>query len=52
MLQGLPAVRIAMPKKWLPLESNPEVMTAFASHLGLDASRFAFHDVLGLDEVR
>lgn len=38
-----------MPKKWLPLESNPEVMTEFAGKIGLDVSRHAFHDVLGLD---
>lgn len=40
-----------MVKKWLPLESNPEVMTEFASRIGLDTSKYAFHDVFGLDEV-
>lgn len=39
-------------KKWLPLESNPEVMTEFASRIGIDSSQYAFHDVFGLDEVR
>jgi len=38
-----------MPKKWLPLESNPEVMTEFASRIGLDTSQVAFHDIFGLD---
>lgn len=37
-------------KKWLPLESNPEVLTDFASKLGLDVSGYSFHDVYGLDE--
>jgi len=35
-------------KKWLPLESNPEMMTGFLRSLGLPPS-FAFHDVYGLD---
>lgn len=39
-----------MPKKWLPLESNPEVITEFASRIGLDTTKYAFHDVFGLDE--
>ena len=39
------------PKKWLPLESNPDIMTQFAAQIGLDASKFAFCDVFGLDEV-
>eukprot|EP00775_Hariotina_reticulata_P001552 gene1552-1891_t len=38
-----------MPKRWLPLESNPEVMTEFASRIGLDTSQVAFHDIFGLD---
>ena len=41
-----------MPKKWLPLESNPEVLNDFAASLGLDVAQFAFHDVFGLDPVR
>jgi hypothetical protein len=39
-----------MPKKWIPLESNPEVITEFASRIGLDTQQWAFHDVFGLDE--
>ncbi|KAI8475782.1 MAG: peptidase C12, ubiquitin carboxyl-terminal hydrolase 1 [Monoraphidium minutum] len=39
-----------MGKKWLPLESNPEVMTEFAERIGLDTTQHAFYDVLGLDE--
>jgi hypothetical protein len=42
-----------MPKKWIPLESNPEVMTEFASRIGLDTQQYSFHDIYGLDdEVR
>lgn len=39
-------------KRWLPLESNPEVMNDFAGKLGLDTSAVSFCDVFGLDEVR
>jgi hypothetical protein len=39
-----------MPKKWIPLESNPEVMTEFASRIGLDTKQYSFHDIFGLDE--
>ena len=38
----------AMGKKWLPLESNPEVMSAFAHTLGLP-SDVGFHDIFGFD---
>ena len=38
-----------MPKRWLPLEANPEVMNAFARHLGL-SDDFAFHDIYGFDD--
>lgn len=38
----------AMPKKWLPLEANPEVMNTFARALGLSAA-YAFHDVFGFE---
>lgn len=42
-----------MPKKWIPLESNPDVITEFAGRIGLDTAQFSFHDVFGLDpEVR
>ena len=35
-------------KKWLPLESNPEVIASFAHTLGLPAD-VGFHDIFGLD---
>ena len=41
-----------MGKKWLPLESNPEVLNDFVHKLGYDTSKYAFCDVFGLDEVR
>ncbi len=41
-----------MGKKWLPLESNPEVLNDFVGKLGYDTSKYAFCDVFGLDEVR
>jgi ubiquitin carboxyl-terminal hydrolase L3 len=41
-----------MGKKWVPLESNPQVMTDLAQQLGVDITKFSFHDVFGLDEVR
>ena len=40
-----------MGKKWLPLESNPDVLNDFTSSLGLDLSKYSFHDIYGLDEV-
>lgn len=39
-----------MGKKWLPLESNPEVLNDFVNKLGYDTSKYAFCDVFGLDE--
>ncbi|KAF5837710.1 peptidase C12, ubiquitin carboxyl-terminal hydrolase [Dunaliella salina] len=39
-----------MGKKWVPLESNPEVMNEYCAKLGLNPSKHAFHDVFGLDE--
>lgn len=39
-----------MGKKWLPLESNPEVLNDFVSKLGYDTSKYSFCDVFGLDE--
>lgn len=41
-----------MGKRWLPLESNPDVLNDFVGKLGLDVSQYAFHDVFGLDEVK
>jgi ubiquitin carboxyl-terminal hydrolase L3 len=35
-------------KKWLPLESNPEVIASFAHTLGLPAD-IGFHDVFGFE---
>jgi ubiquitin carboxyl-terminal hydrolase L3 len=37
-------------RSWLPLESNPEVLTEFAHKIGLDTTKHVFHDVFGLDE--
>jgi hypothetical protein len=42
---------MAAPKKWVPLESNPDVLTDFAQKLGLDTSQYSFCDVYGLDPV-
>lgn len=40
-------------KKWIPLESNPDVLNEYAGKLGvdLDASGLRFCDVWSLDEV-
>ena len=38
-----------MEKKWIPLESNPEVFTKYAHELGLP-EQFGFVDVFSLDE--
>lgn len=35
--------------KWVPLESNPELFTSWCSTMGLDTSKFAFHDIYGTD---
>jgi hypothetical protein len=40
-----------MTRTWIPLESNPEVLTEFAVKLGLDGSKWQFSDVFGLDPV-
>eukprot|EP01024_Parvocaulis_polyphysoides_P049602 TRINITY_DN481_c1_g3_i1.p1 TRINITY_DN481_c1_g3~~TRINITY_DN481_c1_g3_i1.p1 ORF type:complete len:244 (+),score=64.47 TRINITY_DN481_c1_g3_i1:752-1483(+) len=37
-------------KRWLPLESNPDVINQFVQKLGLDVSLFKFQDVYGLDD--
>ncbi|CAO1636219.1 unnamed protein product [Parajaminaea phylloscopi] len=37
------------PLRWVPLESNPELFTKWASVLGLDSSKWTYHDVFGLD---
>ena len=41
-----------MGKRWLPLESNPEVLNDFAAKLGMATDKFKFCDVFGLDPVR
>ena len=43
--------RSGMGKKWLPLESNPDVLNDFSRKLGLDTSQCSFHDVYGMDPV-
>lgn len=40
-----------MGKRWLPLESNPEVLNDFAAKLGMAVDKFKFCDVFGLDPV-
>eukprot|EP00049_Salpingoeca_infusionum_P005679 m.95226 g.95226 ORF g.95226 m.95226 type:complete len:295 (-) comp13049_c0_seq1:107-991(-) len=37
--------------RWLPLESNPEVMNKFVANIGLDTTKHQFVDVYGLDEA-
>ena len=39
-------------KNWIPLESNPDVLNAYASKVGLELTSFSFCDVYGLDEVQ
>lgn len=39
-----------MPSRWVPLESNPEVLTKWASQVGLSTGVVEFSDVYGLDE--
>ncbi|CBQ72137.1 probable ubiquitin thiolesterase L3 [Sporisorium reilianum SRZ2] len=34
---------------WVPLESNPELFTTWCSSMGMDTSKFAFHDIYGTD---
>jgi len=37
--------------RWIPLEADPELMTRYLHKLGADPSnRYAFHDVLGVDD--
>jgi len=35
---------------WVPLEANPELFSEWCAALGLDRTKYAFHDVFGLDE--
>jgi ubiquitin carboxyl-terminal hydrolase L3 len=39
-----------MSKRWIPLESNPEVLNTFATKLGVDTSVFAFSDIWSMDD--
>ena len=48
---GLTHCAAAMGKRWIPLESNPVVLNEYAKKLGFDTSKYAFCDILGLDEV-
>jgi ubiquitin carboxyl-terminal hydrolase L3 len=36
--------------RWVPLESNPEIYSSWASSMGLDTDKYAFVDVYGLDD--
>jgi hypothetical protein len=38
-------------KSWIPIESNPDVLSSFAKKLGVKSSSYTFHDIFGLDEV-
>ena len=38
-------------QRWLPIESNPEVMNKFLHNCGLPADKWAITDVYGLDEA-
>jgi len=40
----------AAEQRWLPLESNPGSMNAWAHSLGLDTSQYSFQDVFALDD--
>jgi hypothetical protein len=40
-----------MGKRWVPLESNPDVLNEFANAIGAPTTQYAFCDVLGMDEV-
>jgi Ubiquitin carboxyl-terminal hydrolase, family 1 len=42
---------MAQSKRWIPLESNPEVLNAYVEKLGLNTSEYAFCDIYGLDKV-
>ena len=37
--------------RWLPIESNPDVMNKFLHNCGLPADKWAISDVYGLDEA-
>ena len=39
-----------MPRSWFPLESNPEVMTAYMEKLGMNTAQYSFCDVLSTED--
>ena len=39
-----------MTTPWVPLEANPELFAHWCATLGLDTSKYTFHDVLGTDD--
>lgn len=39
-----------MPKSWLPLESNPDVINSYCEKMGADMSNVKFQDVFSIDE--
>ncbi|PKI85433.1 ubiquitinyl hydrolase 1 [Malassezia vespertilionis] len=38
-----------MATSWVPLEANPGLFSEWSNELGLDTSKYAFHDIFGLD---
>lgn len=40
-----------MGKRWIPLESNPDVFNDFSAKIGAPVEDYAFCDVYGMDEV-
>jgi ubiquitin carboxyl-terminal hydrolase L3 len=36
--------------RWVPLESNPEIYSSWASSMGLNTDKYAFVDIYGLDD--
>jgi len=37
-------------ENWLPLESNPEVITKFVDDLGFDSTKYCFHEMLSVED--
>lgn len=40
-----------MGKRWIPLESNPDVLNTYVAGLGAQTDQYAFCDVYGVDPV-
>lgn len=36
--------------RWVPLESNPELFTAWSESMGLDTTKYVYTDIFGLDD--